>query len=421
MTRSSALAALEGATGCCPSCRAERQVPNAVALLALSGVGVVWGLVIAAGGGPADLARLAFATGAVTPLLFAQVAPHEAGHAIAARLLRIRVPEVVIGIGPTLASPSAGSTTVTVRAVPASGLTVLACTSTSGYRLRRWLAVAAGPAVSLAIILVFSIWAPSSGPAGFLRTLVIGTAAWTLIANLVPRTLGANGHHTDGWHLVTIPSLSASAVQAKVAIESAIVAILDARHRRDRPELAAEQRAQLDLACEGDRRARLIRLQLRVLDRDWERAADAAEELLDQADVSDLNRPVLLNIVAWCRLMSGAVHSGDEADTCSAEARWLMPASAGIAGTRGSVLVELGAPGPGLELLRWSLDHAEHGSDRASTACYLAIGAADSGRRDEAEAALATAARLDPDCYLLDRARARVDRARSPGDPNLGT
>ncbi|MFN8041616.1 MAG: hypothetical protein U0Q07_20535 [Acidimicrobiales bacterium] len=127
----------------------------------------------------------------------------------------------------------------------------------------------------------------------------------------------------------------------------------------------------------------------------------------------------MLNVVAWCRLVDVGVRAGDEADTCSAEALWLDPGDPGVLGTRGSIVVEHGDLEQGLELLRRSLDLQARTSDRALTTCYLAIGEAASGRHDEAEVALATAERIDPDCYLLDRARARVHAPGRDTDPGL--
>lgn len=409
---------LEGAVGLCHRCRVQRQAPFGTVLLATSVALVAWGLVLAWTGAAGDLTAWLLIGGSFTPLLYAQVAPHEAGHAIAATFVRIRVPEVVIGVGPTLGTLSVAGTTVTIRAVPTSGSTMVPCTSTAWFRLRTWLAVAGGPAVSVLTIVLAIVWNPhQSGPAATLRTMVIVTAGWILLVSLLPRKVAdiKGVAHTDGWHLVKIPALSTADVRSRVSTNRAMVAIVDALRHRSPPVLAADDRERLDVLADTDPSAGLLRFQLLLTDRSWGPAAAAARDLLTEDGHTALDRSQLLNAVAWCRLVDVGVHPGDEADTCSAEALWLDPGDAGVLGTRGSILVETGAPEQGLELLRRSLDLQARTSDQALTTCYLAIAEAAAGRQDEAEQALATAELLDPECYLLDRARARV-HGPEPGD-----
>ncbi|MFN8041615.1 MAG: site-2 protease family protein [Acidimicrobiales bacterium] len=209
---------LEGAVGLCRRCRIQRQAPSGIALLATSLALLVWGLALGAAGGADDLATWLVIGGSFTPLLCAQVAPHEAGHAIAAALARIRVPEVVVGVGPTVATFAVASTTLTIRAVPTSGVTVLPCTSTAGFRVRTWLAVAGGPAMSVAIIGLALRWDPGTGGlAATVRVMVIVTAAWILLVNLLPRELEnvPGVSRTDGWHLVKVPFLSTDEVTTR--------------------------------------------------------------------------------------------------------------------------------------------------------------------------------------------------------------
>jgi len=417
------LADLDGSARLCQRCLVQRRVHASVIELVVSVVCIVVGLVAAAAGGVGDIAGALLVVGSIAPLLYAQVAPHEAGHAIVARVMGIRVLDVIVGIGPALASFSVGSTRVTIQALPASGRTMLAGVSTSWYRLRLWLAVAGGPAVSVGIIVLAYYWDPgTTGPASVARTMVMGSAAWILISNLVPMELhGIEGvSHSDGWQLTRIPVLSKPAIEARVVTSRANIALHDARRHHSPPALSEQDRVRLDQASgQGDPQARLVRCHLLLADRDWDAAADAARDLLADTDASAPGRAHLLNIVAWCHVVNRPVQADDEADRCSRQAFLLEPDDAAIAGTRGSVLIEIGEPEKGIELLRQSLRTNYDNTDQALIYSYLAIGEAACGIQEQAAATLATVERLDPTCYLLDRVRDRVDRTPPPDNrPN---
>ncbi|HEY3238583.1 MAG TPA: site-2 protease family protein [Acidimicrobiia bacterium] len=85
------------------------------------------------------------------PLLFVLVAAHEAGHASAARLLGLRVPLVSVGVGRRVAVFRIGGTRVDLHAVPLSGFAAVGHPGARGLRWRRFLTVAAGPAVNLGL------------------------------------------------------------------------------------------------------------------------------------------------------------------------------------------------------------------------------------------------------------------------------
>jgi membrane-associated protease RseP (regulator of RpoE activity) len=120
---------------------------------------------------------------------------HEAGHALAARLLGWRVLRVVIGMGRPLARFTVGETRVELRVIPAEGFTLPVPRDLRRPRLKSTLVYLAGP---LAELLTLGLLALLVGPGALLRrTESIGTIAAQSYAvavllgvtiNLIPHT-----------------------------------------------------------------------------------------------------------------------------------------------------------------------------------------------------------------------------------------
>ena len=79
------------------------------------------------------------------------IIPHELGHAVAARLLGWRVHQIVIGVGKSLWKRRWFGILFDLRTIPVAGATWIAPDDTRWYRFKRFLAIAAGPAVNASL------------------------------------------------------------------------------------------------------------------------------------------------------------------------------------------------------------------------------------------------------------------------------
>ncbi len=215
---------------------------------------------------------------------------------------------------------------------------------------------------------------------------------------------------SDGWQLITIPQLSAHEIEGRVVRSKALDALAVREQVGGDLELAVAVRTRLQVAAAGgDRQAAVVAATVLVADRDWSGAASLARDTLAATGPSDAEFAFMANVLAWSLLVAEDRISA-EADEAS-EVAYRLDASARIAGTRGSVLIELGHIDEGMPLVLRSLAACLEDSSRALNLCYLAIGEAGRGEVTRARATLAAAEQLDPQCVLLDRARSRVPTA----------
>lgn len=409
--RATLATALDGSASLCRSCLAEHQAHIWLVLLAGSAYSFVAGVTIAVAGSP-DVAALAIGFGLLVPLLSAQIVPHELGHAVVGRLTGFKVFQITVGIGLRVFVRRIGRTVLVVRAVPAGGLTSLNTTSRSLYRFRLWLSVAAGPAVSALIFAVAFRWQPApDGVAAAVRTAVLVTSGWLLVTNLLPRHRpGVYASMSDGWQLITIPRLPASEIEQRMLQHQALDAIAVRQQVGGDLDLAADVRSRLQAAAAGgDRKTALVALAVLLADHDWPGAVRLARETLATMNPGDPEYPTMANALAWSLLVSDDP-TGAEADHNS-DVAYRLDASGPVAGTRGSVLIELGRIDEGIPLVARSLAESADDTSSALNLCYLAIGEIGRGDSIRARASLAAAARLDPQCPLLDRARTRLATA----------
>src|SRR5688572_22083620 len=84
--------------------------------------------------------------------LYLSTIAHELGHALAGRLLGLRVWRIVVGSGPTLAKHKVFATELQLGSIPIGGLTFLHPESQTAVRLRYWLSIAAGPATTATLL-----------------------------------------------------------------------------------------------------------------------------------------------------------------------------------------------------------------------------------------------------------------------------
>jgi len=111
------------------------------------------------------------------------------------------------------------------------------------------------------------------------------------------------------------------------------------------------------------------------------------------------------NNLAFTYILIGKRELLEQADYLSAIAFGSCPWEYAIKGTRGSVLVELGKLDEGIALLKDSFQKTDYAKGKASNAAYLAFAESRKGNRSKAEQYIEIAAKFDPECPLLQRAR----------------
>ncbi len=427
----------------CPACFARRRQhlwERAVWLVFLALTAVV--LVLAA--------RPAWRLAALVPLgawLFLAMLPvtllaHEAGHALAAWLLGLRVFSFTLGHGRMLASVRLLGVRWQLRALLNAGTTEVAHPSRRFYRLRHFLVVLAGPLANAALLAAALWWWP---PTTLYRRATFGVVAgghfaaalfaWAnfllVVGNLLPlrRRQGGATLKSDGWVLLTTPFSRRATVEASHALYFA--------RRGDEclwlgfyaEALAWYERG---LALYPDKIINTCGVALaRLALQQFDEARQGLEGLLERQDLTAPSRAALSDAVATVLLTQVArgrieEESPDQlAERVAEGERWSVQALNGGAGlslpmqwslmaTYGALQVERGLLEEGERILRLAADETEYPRARSWCLGYLAVVAARQGRQAEAHAALETARRLTPEHIAVERAEWELARAPEP-------
>ncbi len=360
--------------------------------------------------------------GAVFPLLLAlSIVLHEAGHALAARLLGLEVPRIELGQGRRLRKWRWGRTTLALNSLPSTGVTYIAGGGVRGVRGRLWLTIAAGPLVTAALwgAALHGGSPPSVGEALFpTSAFTRGLAAWEMLAfvngwllafNLVPLPtlkwlpLGKN----DGARLLTVPFAPRRELDV-MAVSAATFEAEDLRCSGDLPGALRVLKAAL-LQSPGSWIIRnslaIVQLQQGELDA----ARTSFLELLAQEPPAPQLRELMRNNLAWADFRIRRDELRAEADTHSAAALARFPRAPAFMGTRGAVLVWLGRAAEAAPLLERAYAMNSEPLNRALNACCLVLAAASQGRLEAAQRWLARARENDSGSELLPEAEAAVE------------
>jgi hypothetical protein len=354
--------------------------------------------------------RLLLELSLVGLFLILAILPHELGHAIAARALGWNVHQIVIGLGRPLFKWRCLGILLDVRAIPIAGATWMTPKDTRWFRVKRFLAVLAGPAVNagLALAVIF-IWqggldrfefdALPIGPRLFL--LANAMVAITNLLPYQPKTGFALA--SDGKQLLQTLSFSKDATRKSHAMRYTMEATI-CWQQSDVAGIRKWCDQGLALYPEDPHLLNLSGL-AHLSDRDYAKAREVFEKLLALENQSAGIRFMFLNNLAYADVLSENPAWLPEADAYSRDAYQALPWSPAIAGTRGTVLVAIGKVEEGVELLKKSLKDAESPRSKAENSCHLSIAFAKTGNRDEARKYLELAGQFDAKCELLNRAR----------------
>lgn len=229
------------------------------------------------------------------------IIPHELGHAFVARLLGVRVFKVIVGYGRTIHTCRALGFSWEVKELPMGGLTVALSSSSRYFRLKRFLVIAAGSLVNLAVIIVSSCaarhpamaWAANT-PLAPIECLYLANM-WILAVNLAPHYIvtPCGRVPSDGLALLTIPVLRREKINELLGLYY----VMEGQNCRDKGDFdGAKQWYELGRSRFPENNVVLNNMGVTCIDLgQTEPARKIFLELLEKESVEPDLRPVLMN------------------------------------------------------------------------------------------------------------------------------
>ena len=314
-----------------------------------------------------------------------------------------------------------GRARLLIGLLPFGGHVASGSATARGFRWKRLVIIAAGPAMNAAVV---GIVALLDVPSTLFRDFAVVNAL-VLFSNLLPFSqqtpLGPQAN--DGLALLRTfvdPESELEEQRAGVSAAEAqnLVERGDREHARAivRDALTLHPQSRIlrnwlghDLVLSGQlAEAREV---FSSLVKDDEDRGGAAPRGRNSASIA-----VHLNNLAWADLMLADPELVAEANTASATAIELLPGASAIWGTRAFALIAIHHFVEGISLAEKAYKKERDPKNRALQACVVAIGYARNWRFDDAERWAAIASGLDPACALLDRVTEEL-AARPPLTP----
>ena len=344
---------------------------------------------------------------------YVSVSAHEAGHAVAARRAGVTTKAVRIGIGPVLVRFVVGRTAVQLHAVPVTGRTTHAGSTTLTTR-QRMVIVGSGPAMHVVLLLValplllLGPWV-AAGATGFiaLNLALLGP-------NLRVRPPTGDGLGNDGWQLQQLRRGGAELL-LRHTYQSHAKAVL-----RGDPGPAIDLLLHQLTTCTGDDDPRMRQLQLHLAHQyaragRFRDAANVFHELLGRTDADDSSHGLLR--ACWADAALSDLATSD----ITADARTLDACRDALAGagdvrglthSRALLALACGDPASAGDLARESLTADEPAAEeRHVIAATIALALA---RLGDTPAARAWLADLPPSTPFAGAAREALSAVPSP-------
>jgi hypothetical protein len=323
-----------------------------------------------------------------------RIAIHEAGHALAAVALGLRVLKVEIGSGPLLATFRLSDTQIEVRQkFYLGGMTKRALGRRERSRARTALVVLAGPASDLAAAMLI-LWCAylvqstaGEHPSTLLSMSVAGLCGVglaegsTAIRNLRPSRF-RDGTASDGQQLLDLlrrrqPLSGRDEAHLQIidliamgrfgeAAELAECAASESTSRVEFLSMAIHCRSRAD----GD---------LAALDFYAKSGCGAADASLETDESSRAAIAWLRANLAWCAIKADQVSWTRQADSYSESALEIVPTAPEMKGTRGAWLIRHGHVKDGLDLLTEAVRNVADPLDRAEFCRFLSLGHRNNG------------------------------------------
>jgi hypothetical protein len=352
--------------------------------------------------------------------LFPLVIIHEFGHAFVAKVFGFRIFSVTVGYGKHLFEIKPYGISVRFNLYPLSGFTMAIPQNDKGFRLKYWLYVFGGPATHLAFILILGpIFISKASVPNFLtRPLLLEpfllTNLFLLVVNLIPnqaKGVGPNAY-TDGHHLLHVPFFNSSDFARIIGLGRQLEALelMRAGNYAEATvifeELIAERPA--DAVVKHD--FAIVKLG----GGDYQSALDTFEELWDAGGLATENLDLILkNNIA---LLTAIVRKSEkyiEAENYSREALAHSPLFPPFLATRGLVMLRTDRIVEGLDHLKKAYNRHSRPAERASDACFIAIGEAQRNDLKRSAKWLETAKRECPGYSLIALAESEIQEIKN--------
>ncbi|HEU4390577.1 MAG TPA: site-2 protease family protein [Blastocatellia bacterium] len=357
----------------------------------------------------------------LTLLLMAfTVLPHELGHALAARAVRLEVFGIVIGIGSSMWRGQVFGFPVEVRNLPLSGATLFAPSTGSWVRSRIFVAILGGPLTNVAMMAACLWIAPASfaferfGKRWAPVTALVLANGWVLVTNLVPRRVNTplGKIWSDGAQLVMTPFMSIRKVREA---QGGYYVHKWVQCRKNNEIADAKRWIEEGLVRFPENTLLRVYLATSLLDsREYDRARHLFTQALQERGVTPATRALILNDLAYSNYLTGRPDLLPEAERCSQEALRLSGWNPFLKGTRGAILTAIGRIEDGMPLLHQAFEQHTSLRAKAANAYALALGCLEQGEVANAQRWLHTACRLDPESVLRARVEQRFNTLADP-------
>jgi len=342
------------------------------------------------------------------------IAAHELAHAVAGKVLGVRIFKVIIGYGRILFSRRVAGTDWELRLWPFGGGTVMACPPGQGNRVRFFGAILAGPGmhgVMIAAAMMLQVFLLLFQ--GLFGMPLMDPLHWTslflflnlilLLHNLLPMKTGGSAGQlgTDGYQLLQLlfqkPEEEVNRNQAYYILEA-----MEALARND--PAAALRWLDHGLALQPEQPSlRILKGNAFIKQKRFGEARAEFEAVLSaEAAKQPYLKYLLYNNIAYADLLLKDPDMLAEADRYSSEAFRQIGWEPSIISTRGAVLAEMGRPDEGIRLLQDALTRHADEFGKASDAYHLAVAEKRRGNEAESRRYLELTRKYDPNFYLLE-------------------
>lgn len=344
------------------------------------------------------------------------IALHETGHFVVARLMRMEIGAVVIGVGARLWDCEIWGIPVQVNLLPLFGFVSLGLPTGVFARLRLWFATLAGPATNVsAVWLSARYWTSLDAfVGGIVPTLWILLNALVGFGNLIPYGGNREGRpfRSDGLALVKIPRESAKTLRRYISSAP----LMRAFQRFQRRNYTAAQ-ADCLVALARDPHSDFARCLLSSCQGRlglFNECQETVRPVLDRSIV-----PIL---VAWSKcnialaiLMSGDLGSKPVADRLSKDAYEVFPCLLSYRTSRALVLTWIGDPLTALSILEYGHYKTARPPESGQYAAAKAFALRSLGRDKEADSQIAVARALKTEQLDLLESVILTEKRTRPG------
>lgn len=341
---------------------------------------------------------------------FGMIVIHELGHVVAARLVGIEIAHITIGHWRKVISFVIDTTTVTVRAAPASGY-VLPKPTLHFYSVPRLAVFLLAGVVAEGLVAGFAVYArPDSEVLSFGEMLIafshinfVCTGGYHVVSNLLPTMgwVGGEKMASDGLQLLRLwTQRRERPAQRQFLVETQeVAALIKAKRFPDALRLLENLIRQYPTNHELTQLSGSIYVECGALDK----AEEVWRDLLKQPIGSSSLAIAAMDSLSCLPLYYGQMHLLNEADAWTSMALKRSPDAITLKGTRGSVLIELGRVDEGMAFLKEVIKRTDCPVDRVICSAYLSKGYTLKGSSAEARLWMEKARAIDSEHVVVKR------------------